>query len=400
MAMRLGMPIKPSVILLRWPVVIVCAYLVLYPAISYLPAVISHVFIIVYVASNVALYFVAEEKFASWSFYYPFVVSDTIVLTLALTMNGYADTNFYITCFLLIIASCIVDDPKLRAVASVLASAIYSALLLQTAEGLHQSVFLRIPFLFVVSLYYGYFTQFIRAEKTLRNEAEQRSRGQKEILDVLSHELRTPISVIGAYAQTLQNGMLGNVSPEQGNALTGIMRQSENLLGLVNSLIDLTRIQSADFSVNQEEIVLNDYIETLRHDEFKPKATVRMLWSVSPDLPIIKSDKVKLTIVLRNLITNAVKFTHKGEIRISAGCSLDKKTFEFKVADTGIGIAESHRELIFEKFHQVDRSTSRSYEGLGLGLYIVKVFTDLVGGKIEVESEVDRGATFTLSLPI
>lgn len=401
LAARFGMPLKPSVILLRWPVVIVCAYLLLYPAVEYLPAALSHVFIILYVASNVALYFVAEEKFANWSFYYPFVVTDTIVLTLSLTMNGYAETNFYITCFLLIIASCIVDDAKLRAVASVLASVIYTALLLQSLAAPHPSVFLRIPFLFVVSLYYGYFTQFVRTEKTLRQEAEQRSRGQKEILDVLSHELRTPLSVIGGYAQALQHGTMGEVNPGQHKALAAIVRHSDNLLTLVNSLIDLTRIQSSELAISQEDVALGQYLDELRlnyeYDFGKP---VTLRWSVPPDLPVIKSDRIKLNIVLKNLINNAIKFTHEGEVRISVACSPDKKLVEFQVADTGIGIPESELSLIFEKFHQADRSATRPYDGLGLGLYIVKAFTDVVGGQIKVESEIDRGSTFTLSLPI
>lgn len=401
LAARFGMPLKPSVILLRWPVVIVCAYLLLYPAVEYLPAALSHVFIILYVASNVTLYFIGEEKFATWSFYYPFVVTDTIVLTLSLTMNGYAETNFYITCFLLIIASCIVDDAKLRAVASVLASLIYTALLLQSTGTPHESVFLRIPFMFVVSLYYGYFTQFVRTEKTLRQEAEQRSRGQKEILDVLSHELRTPLSVIGGYAQALQSGTFGKVQPEQDKALSGIIRQSDNLLTLVNSLIDLTRIQSSELSITQEDVALGEYLDELRLNyEYDLGKPVTIRWSVPPNLPVIKSDRIKLNIVLQNLINNAIKFTPEGEIRISVACSPDKKTLEFQVADTGIGIPESECSLIFEKFHQADRTSTRHYEGLGLGLYIVKAFTDVVGGQIKVDSEIDRGSTFTLSLPI
>ncbi len=395
------MPLKPSVILLRWPVVIVCAYLLLYPAVEYLPTALSHVFIILYVASNVALYFVGEEKFATWSFYYPFVVTDTIVLTLSLTMNGYAETNFYITCFLLIIASCIVDDAKLRAVASVLASLIYTALLLQSTGPLHPSVFLRIPFMFVVSLYYGYFTQFVRTEKTLRQEAELRSRGQKEILDVLSHELRTPLSVIGGYAQALQHGTMGEVNPGQHKALAAIVRHSDNLLTLVNSLIDLTRIQSSELSITQEDVALGEYLDELRLNyEYDIGKPVTIRWSVPPDLPVIKSDRIKLNIVLKNLINNAIKFTEAGEVRISVACSPDKRTVEFQVVDTGIGIAESELSQIFEKFHQVERTSTRNYDGLGLGLYIVKVFTDVVGGQIEVDSEIGRGSTFTLSLPV
>jgi signal transduction histidine kinase len=207
--------------------------------------------------------------------------------------------------------------------------------------------------------------------------------------------------VIGGYAQALQSGTFGKVQPEQEKALLGIVRQSDNLLTLVNSLIDSTRIQSSELSITQEDIILGEYLDELRlnyeHDLGKP---VTMRWSVSSDLPVMRSDRVKLNIVLKNLINNAIKFTREGEIHISAGCSPNKKTFEFKVADSGVGIPATELSLIFEKFHQADRSATRPYEGLGLGLYIVKAFTDAVGGQIKVESEINRGSTFTLSLPI
>ncbi len=401
LAMRLGMPLKPSVILLRWPVVIICAYLLLYPAVDYLQPAVLQLFIVLYVVSNVALYFVREEKFATWSFYYPLVVLDTIALTVSLVSNGYAESNFYIAFFLVIIMSCIVDDPKLRAVGAILACLIYVALLLQLTGSIHPSAFLRTPFLFVVSLYYCFFTQFTRTERNLRYEAEQRSRGQKEILDILSHELRTPLSVITGYAQALQSGNLGPIAARQGAAFAGIIRQSNHLLTMVNSLIDLTRIQSNELWLKQEEVGLRGLLEELKMNyDLSDDKQVPVKWTIAPDLPVISSDKERLWIVLSNLVNNAVKFTHQGEIRVSACCSADKKTFEFEVADTGIGIAENDLMHIFDKFQQADRSSRRNYDGLGLGLHMVKVFTDLSGGNISVQSEVNRGSTFRMTLPL
>jgi signal transduction histidine kinase len=107
---------------------------------------------------------------------------------------------------------------------------------------------------------------------------------------------------------------------------------------------------------------------------------------------------MRLTVVLENLISNAVKFTEAGEIRVSVSCS--QKTVDIQVADTGIGIPNDQLPHIFEKFYQGDRTSTRHKGGLGLGLYIVKVFTDLLGGNIKIKSEVNRGSTFTLSLPI
>jgi signal transduction histidine kinase len=396
---RFGMPLKQSVILLRWPLVIVCAYLLLFPLEDYLPALLTNSIVVVYISSNVGLYFVGEEKFATWAFYYPIIVADTIILTVSLLLNGYADTNFYITLFLLILATCIIDDAKLRAVASLLASALYAALVIQSSESIHASLFLRIPFLFVVSLYYGYFTQLIRTEKALKAEAEKRSEAQREILDVVSHEFRTPLQVISGYVESLRNGIWGEVNSDQDKALRVVIGQSGHLMTLVASLIDLTRIDAGDFRVDQQNIALGEFLYDLKRQySYELQKPVTLRWTIPPDLPVIKSDKVRLTVVLQNLISNAVKFTETGEIHISASCS--QKRVEIHVADTGIGIPNDQLSHIFEKFYQGDRTSTRSIGGLGLGLYIVKVFTDLLGGNIEVKSDVNKGSTFTLSLPI
>jgi signal transduction histidine kinase len=301
--------------------------------------------------------------------------------------------------FLLILATCIIDDAKLRAVASLLASALYAALVFESSESIHASLFLRIPFLFVVSLYYGYFTQLIRTEKTLKAEAEKRNEAQREILDVLSHEFRTPLHVINGYVESLKNGIWGEVNSDQEKALRVVIGQSGHLRSLVESLIDLTRIDSGDFRVDRQDIALTEFLRDLeRQYSYDLQKPVTLRWTIPPDLPVIKSDKMRLTVVLENLISNAVKFTEAGEIRVSVSCS--QKTVDIQVADTGIGIPNDQLPHIFEKFYQGDRTSTRHIGGLGLGLYIVKVFTDLLGGNIEVKSEVNRGSTFTLSLPI
>lgn len=184
---RFGFQLKPSVILIRWPVVIICTYLLLYPSLDRVPLWFSYGAILLYIASNVGLYFFREERFASWSFYYPIVIADTIILTLSLVVNGYSEKEFYITFFVVILGSCIIEDAKTRSIVSIAAPLFYSITLFTSAHELHPSVFLRLPFLFVVSLFYGYFTQFIRMERALMREEELSNRGRKEILNIVSH---------------------------------------------------------------------------------------------------------------------------------------------------------------------------------------------------------------------
>lgn len=400
-ATHFGLPLKASIILLRWPVVLICSYLFLFPSGEYLSAMILNTFVVLFVVSNVAINFLDDTWFTSWSFYYPLVIGDTIVLTLSLMINGTADNEFYLTFFLVILASCIVDDAKLRAVVAVLATIIYATLLFISPQVMRPPEFLRLPFLFIVSLFYGYFTQFIRMEKTHREQAELTSCARKEALDIVSHELRTPLNLIGGYAQVLKDRTLGEVNAKQEEALGKILRQSDNLLSTVNSVLDMARIEAGELSVVREEIRLPDFFQGLRlyYDASLGKP-VSMRWLIPSELPTIRSDKLKLTIVLQNLINNAIKFTDHGQIEVSARHFGEKKSVEIEVKDSGIGIPKEALPVIFEKFRQADNSSTRNYGGVGLGLHIVKAYTEALGGSVAVASQPGKGSTFTLSLPL
>jgi signal transduction histidine kinase len=122
-------------------------------------------------------------------------------------------------------------------------------------------------------------------------------------------------------------------------------------------------------------------------------------WEYASDLPTVQTDGAKLKHILHNLISNAIKFTQQGTVTISARHDRQNKTLEFKVSDTGIGIQKELHGSIFEKFRQADASATRAYEGMGLGLYVVKQFTELVGGTVDVESDLGRGSCFTVKIP-
>ena len=399
-AQRFGFPLKLSVILIRWPVVIICTYLLLYPSLGLVPVWFSYGAILIYIASNVGLYFLPEDRFASWSFYYPLVIADTIVLTLSLVANGYSEKEFYLTFFVVILGSCIIEDAKIRTLVSIAAPLFYSITLFTALSEVHPSVFLRLPFLFVVSLYYGYFTQFIRMEKAFVREEEIRNRGRREILNIVSHEFRTPLSMIAGYVQALRRKTWGDVTTEQSEVLGKILQESDNLTGIVNEVLDVTRIEAGDLPLRRERVPLSDYLREIEKKFAPSQKSVSLIWAIPDGLPDISTDREKLTVVLQHLINNALKFTEKGEVRVTAREVRSRQAVEIEVKDTGIGIPRDALDLIFEKFQQVDPSSTRTHGGMGLGLYIARVFTDLLDGTLKVESEPNRGSTFTLSLPV
>ena len=234
-------------------------------------------------------------------------------------------------------------------------------------------------------------------QKTL--ELEEANRGKDEFLGVISHELRTPLNVIKGYTELLQTQVFGVVNPEQEKALIKICNQTKDLLSMINHVLQVTTIQAAAVKVNSVEVNLCQLLDDLRSNYDIPMAgEVKFAWNYSRDLPVIVTDDEKLKAVIQNLINNAVKFTERGTISVSVKNVGD--TLEIRVEDTGLGIPKQKLKSVFDMFQQVDSSTTRRHGGIGLGLYIVKTFTELLGGRVVLDSEVGKGSVFCVTMPI
>jgi signal transduction histidine kinase len=238
-------------------------------------------------------------------------------------------------------------------------------------------------------------------------ELDRANRVKDEFLSVMSHELRTPLNVVMGYAGMMKDKLLGELSLEQEKSLEKIVSRAKDQIKLINRILQATQLETGVVKVEGHEIDLSHFLDELRLTYEGPlDKELTLYWDYPSDLPVVKTDGEKLEHVLENLINNAIKFAEKGYVTVSArikeGSSQrveGKWEVEFKVADTGIGIREEALPLIFERFHQADSSETRPYGGVGLGLYIVKKFTELLGGKVEVESEVGKGSTFTVTIP-
>lgn len=237
--------------------------------------------------------------------------------------------------------------------------------------------------------------------KSSRDELERANKGKDEFLGVISHELRTPLNVIKGYTEVLKDEVLGDITPEQAMALGKIMHQSNELLSMINSVLQVARIEAEAVKAERREVNLGNFINELRINyDFPMERNLTLHWNYPSDLPVVKTDDEKLKHVLQNLVNNAIKFTERGTVTISARYDSAAGIVEFKITDTGIGIPRDKIPGIFDMFRQVDSSETRSYGGAGIGLYIVKKFTELLGGKIEVQSEPGKGSAFVVSLPV
>ena len=244
-----------------------------------------------------------------------------------------------------------------------------------------------------------------RLYEQIRNQAaelEKSNRIKDEFLGVVSHELRTPLNVIINSAECLNMGIFGEITDEHKKGTEKIRIQASHLLSLINGILEITKIETGGIAVNLEQINLYELATELKSDyaTMSKENSLAINWQAPTDLPSIMSDRVKLRQVVINLIDNAIKFTDQGSVNISFRALADEPFVEICVADTGIGIAEEFLPQIFEKFRQIDSTSTRHYSGTGLGLYLVNSFVGRLDGSVSVQSKLGHGTTFTVRIPV
>ncbi len=577
---------KKTIIQLRWLIVIITSYMLLTSSSTWLGPTLVNTTILFYILTNILIYFVDDRYFDSSYFYSPLVVFDTLYVTASLVLSGQIGTDFYLAYFLIIILCTIWHDFRGLLVISALATLLYGYFLLQTGNLRDESMYLRIPFLFIISLFYGYFAQVVDREKELKEQAEQKAKdmamiqslsqalpssldyrqilttlGQKinqvmhadkiyvliekdtdgsshgllfsgdgieefaprelnigtypiaqeclrqrnpvvqrnvspgllsmgqeegaddfsfpltaafpimfreEALGVIllgfneegrvlssreiqfcqivafataialsnakkyenlkaeakrrqiiadkleegnrlkseylansSHELRTPVAAIMGYSDLLLHGQWGPLAEEQSGIVERLLDNGHRLVGLVNNILDSSTLENGEQALHVKQQEVQPFLEEV-HREMEPleaKRKYRVQYLVTDSVPPIETDWNKLKSICVNLLGNALKFTEQGQVKLTVVNESVSKEVTFVFEDTGVGIPKEHLSLIFDKFHQVDGSSTRRYEGAGLGLMISKNLVELIGGRIEVESELGKGSTFKVTIP-
>lgn len=252
----------------------------------------------------------------------------------------------------------------------------------------------------------------------LYQELVKSNRVKEEFLSVMSHELRTPLNVVMGYAAMVRDGLLGEINPKQEEALSKILGRANDQLAVINNILHATVLETQKITVEMQPVVLGDFINQLKASyEARLDKPLELKWDCSSPSVVLHTDGPKLKQILQNLIDNAIKFAEKGSVRVSTRVlepsaishqptqnskpetQNSQPWVEFTVADTGIGIPRDHLPFVFERFQQVDSSETRTYGGVGLGLYIARKFTEMLGGKVEAESEEGKGSTFTVKIP-
>ncbi len=246
----------------------------------------------------------------------------------------------------------------------------------------------------------GQLASMALANARLVEELENANQLKSDFVASMSHELRTPLNLIIGYTDLILDGTFGPVCSDQVDTLRRVDKSARELLDLIEATLDLSRLEAKRVPLHLSDVDLREVLDNLQieFEDAGHRAGVDMIWEIPGERATVCTDAVKLRMILKNLIGNALKFTNEGSIATSI--ELDGERVIFKVEDTGIGIAPGAQKRIFEPFRQADRSISPAFGGVGLGLYIVSRLVENLHGRISLESEVDRGTTFRITMPI
>nr|WP_074959047.1 ATP-binding protein [Myxococcus fulvus] len=238
----------------------------------------------------------------------------------------------------------------------------------------------------------------------LRRQAiqlEQASAAKSQFLANMSHEFRTPLNAILGYTNMLLQGVSGELTAPQKRNLTRIDSNGRHLLEVINEILDITRIEAGRMPLHLSDFVIPELLQEVmaEMDPIIARSKLTVTTHLGARLPPVHSDRQKVKQVVLNLLSNALKFTHEGAVKVVAEYQPSSSMLTICVEDTGIGIAPADQEKIFEDFQQVDSSPTRAYGGTGLGLSICRRLADMLGGRVTLQSTQGQGSAFTLHFP-
>lgn len=402
------LPKKPLVLRLRWVVVIVCSYLLLYADLRWRGFSVAHHFAAFYVLSNAVLYLVDDKLFESSYFYCPLVLFDTFCVTASIMASSQVATDFYLVYFLIIILCAVWQDFHGLIVVAVMINVVYGYLLFNHAEVDDPSVYLRPPFLFTVSIFYGYFAEIVRGEQGLRLQAQVReavarhlaeaSRLKSDFLAAATMELRTPIAAIVGYGDLLIEGEFGPVTGSQRKALGRLVENARGMLGLIEEMDYYPAGNQTMLFMKRREVA--PLIDELR-EELRPLESskpYRIRYEIERGISPIVTDWGLLKRILNSVLTHAVKFTYEGEVSLAVKKGAEGEVC-FVVFESGPGIPKARFPMIIETYRQLAGFPAGDDAGVGLGKAASKNLLDLIGGRLAFESEIGKGSTLTVTIP-
>lgn len=385
---------KSTVIGLRWPVVIVCAYLLLYSPSPWLSPTTSHFLLLLYILSNAVLQRLDERLFDSPFFYIPLVLFDTLFLTTSLILTQRVGTDFYLTYFLIIMLCSLWQDLLWSILAGVFVSMLYGYVLFRTTDIYDTSIYIRFPFLFVTSLFYGYFAQVIRNGKVIREQAEvERWKTVANLAAGVAHEVKSPLAIL---LQGVE--YLAKKADRENPDIAMVLREMEEAVHRANTVIrgmmDFASIAQLTIIPEDLNLIVERSLLLLKNQLHR--SHVEVIKELGTNLPQVQADRPRLEQVFVNLFMNAVEAQPEGGqiwVRTYRETMPGKnQVIIAEVENDGKNIAEEHLTQVFDPFF----TTKRNIGGTGLGLSVVKNIMDMHHARIRIRNRRDGGVIVAL----
>ncbi len=398
---------KRGVLLLRWLLIIATSYLIIFGKQADVADYSKHLLILSLLLSNVILSYLPDRFFFHPRFDYILVISDTILVSMGIYYAGLITSDFYLIYFLIIFFATFGGDFKVVLINTCVVILIYSVLVFRVSTDFtNTELYLRIPFLFIVSLFYGFLVEMLKRERMkaeIINGKNERlialDRKKTDFLNMVAHDIRTPLTAIKGYAELMLH--YDETRETQKDFLHIILKEIDRLALLVNEFLDTAKIEAGLIQYKFIALDLTDLIHYFS-DIFSKESAAKEIdrkTKIEDNLPRVKGDWDRLGQVLSNILGNAIKFTPKGGMITIEAKRLGEKEIVVAVSDNGPGIPVELHEKIFNLFYQSDDSDIKAKGGTGLGLFIAREIVKKHGGRIWVDSELGRGSTFYFTLP-
>ncbi len=381
------------------------------------------VMVLVALASNLGLCFVSPVTLFAWYVEAPVLIADTLWVSWALHSTGAIGSEFFLLYFFVLFLATIGENLMVVLAGSTMVSAANVYLVWDSTA--HGVLAFRVVFFYFVALFYGHVLGQIRHERQradkglawahdlqakvtertaelqrLYDESMAANRVKSEFVNSMSHELRTPLNIVIGYADIMLDEARETSTSERRDMTRRVRDAAARLLDLVDSVLDLGKLESGRVPVHNQPVALDRLLHDLRRRErVGIRDGVALSWQIPTTLPVIETDPAKLSIVLENLVNNACKFTLRGAIIVSARDVVESQAVELRVDDTGPGIPEEQLSRIFEPFTQLGTACAPEVGGVGLGLAIVQRHLMLLGASIAVSSIPGSGTSFRVTVP-
>jgi signal transduction histidine kinase len=394
---------KYTIIILQWVIAIATSFLILFQKGEVSKDPVVYGLVAIFLLTSLVLYRLPEGAFYHGFFDVVLLIWDTLLLSTAIYVNQDISWELFLLYFFVLFLAAMGESMLKIVLGSVIINVVYIGLLVQQGMELTQlggDVYVRISFLFGVSILYGYLSENTNKERRRAETAEEREHLKMGLVSALAHDIKNPLGIIMGYAELKLDEADGSKERREEDTIWSRVEDSgRRIVNLVTGFLEASRAETGMLQIGDEPVQVNRLLrEAVQQQQAQvQKKGLTMELELDERLPNVRGDKGQIDRVFWNLIGNAIKFTRNGG-KVKVSSRFDDGQVCVSVQDTGVGISQEELPLLFSQFKRL--KGSEKIEGTGLGLFIVKTIVEAHKGTVWAESAEGKGATFTVHLPI